>query len=411
MLLVIGGAGDLATRHLIPGLLRLESARDRRLVGSVLLVDRHATSRAGLRGRMADALATHAPGAPARRRDDLVARLEAVAADLGSVGPVLPEDWAGEVPPLLYLAVPGTVLETAAAWLAAQPLPRGLRVAVEKPFGADRASAASLATALEALAPEATVHRVDHVLHHGLADQLLAWRRRRAPEGQAVERVELTWTETAPVPAERAAGYDRAGAVRDMVQSHLLQLLALVVADLPADPTGLGELAAAKAEALSTVRLPPRSDLARLSTRGRYLAGPGVPAYADLPGVDPARDTETYARVVLTVDDPRWVGVPFELTTGKALDRADKGVVLHLRGGRPQHFRFDESAAQHDGWLPPSARVLAALLEGDVSRSVGSREADEGWRVAEELRRGWSAAGVPLVGYPAGSAGPRPLHA
>ncbi len=311
---------------------------------------------------------------------------------------------------MVYCALPGPVLPDAVAWLAVQQLPAGTRLAVEKPFGHDRASAWQLSASLERQLPGVSVYRVDHVLHHQFARDLVA--RRLADPGEwdhrTVSRVEVSWEETIPVPAARARFYDQTGAVRDMLQSHLLQLLALVAMDPPAAPE---ELAVAKARVLARVLAPTPDRLRHSSVRGRYTSGitdgQQVPAYAELVGVDPSRCTETFTSVRLHLDDERWRGVPFDLSAGKALGRAHKGVTVHRTGGlAPLRFAFD-GPPDDTAWLPPSSLILQDLLSDEQRWAVSADEVEECWRVADAVHAGWAELGQPLQDYPAGSSGPR----
>ena len=147
-----------------------------------------------------------------------------------------------------------------------------------------------------------------------------------------IERVDIGWDET--VTLEGRAGYcDRAGALRDMIQNHLLQLLTFVAMDRPA---GLeGPMRDAKADVLRSARRPDPDDVRRDTVRGRYTAGTigyrTVPDYADEPGVDPTRATETLAEVTLFIDNDRWRDVPFRLRTGKALGANRRQIQIQFR--------------------------------------------------------------------------------
>jgi glucose-6-phosphate 1-dehydrogenase len=184
----------------------------------------------------------------------------------------------------------------------------------------------------------------------------------------------------------------------------------------------------------------------RLTIRARYGAGKvegrSVPAYVDEEGVDPARATETFAQVILFVNDRRWAGVPFTLRTGKALERERREIAVTFRDvtamafgeeARPRanvlRFQIDPDRmgldlnvngagdpfdlealtmqadlAPQD--LPAYARLLLAVLEGDPTFSIRADEAEESWRIVEPILKEWAAGRVPLRKYPAGSAGP-----
>ncbi len=259
--------------------------------------------------------------------------------------------------------------------------------------------------------------------------------------------MEITWDETADV-AGRAEFYDRTGALRDMVQSHLLQLLALLtMEDLPAfDERSLRD---AKVRALRSVRSPTPDDVLRDSVRARYVHGHAgrrsVEGYAQHRGVDEARGTETYVSLRLWLDDPRWTGVPFLLRTGKAL-REDRRLIdvrfrpaadrAGLAGGGVNRLRLrmapDEivigfNASGTTGLpdlvpveavarpprqvLPASARVLLDLLRGDPVLTVRDDEAEECWRIVDPVLSVWRTGVPPLQEYRAGDPPPHGLEA
>ncbi|MDP9436345.1 MAG: glucose-6-phosphate dehydrogenase, partial [Actinomycetota bacterium] len=344
-----------------------------------------------------------------------------------------------------YLALPAAVYPPAVRALRAAGLAAGSRVVLEKPFGEDAASARELDRTLHAAVPERDVFRVDHFLHHQTVQDLLAARLAdpllaRVWDRDGVERVDVVWEETAGVSG-RADFYDRTGALRDMVQSHLLQLLALVAMHPPAR---LEERALRDAKAAALRRVPGlTADQVRTRTaRGRYtagvVAGEARRGYLDEDGVDPGRGTETWACARLEVDDPRWAGVPFVLRAGKALGRARKHVEVRLRpvagallAAGPSLLRFEMApdrvalslpVAGPDGLpavepaqlevarprqpLPASARMVLDVLRGDPTFTVRDDEAEQCWRITDAVRAGWRNGDVPLQDYAAGSDGP-----
>ena len=216
---------------------------------------------------------------------------------------------------------------------------------LEKPFGTDEASAADLNAIIGRLVPEDQIHRVDHFLGKSTVLNLLGLRftnRLFEPMWSAdhVEQVDIVFDE--PLGLEnRARYYDGAGALVDMIQSHLLQVLALIAMDPPAS-LDARDLRDRKAEALRACRVWAGDPAAR-RRRARYTAGTidgrRLPGYADEPGVDPARHTETLAEVVLEVDTWRWAGVPFRLRSGQGARRGAEGNRHHLQEGAPAAAR------------------------------------------------------------------------
>ncbi len=273
-------------------------------------------------------------------------------------------------------------------------------------------------------------------------------RRKRSTGWHAghVQSVDIVFDETLGLEG-RANYYDSAGALRDMIQNHLLQLLCLVAME---PPTSLSErdLRDRKLDVLRAVRPLDRAEVMAGTVRGRYSAGcvqgRELPAYVDEPGVDPDQGTETFAQVRLFVDNWRWAGVPFTLRSGKALGRARReitvtfrevphltfgadepvppdvlrlgldpdriGLEINLNGaGDPFALERADLAAEFPPVeLPPYSQVLAAVLAGDPTLSIRGDEAEESWRVVEPILQVWSDGGVPLHDYPAGSDGPVP---
>ena len=239
--------------------------------------------------------------------------------------------------PAIYFALPPAVTAKACAALGQLSLPAGTALVLEKPFGVDQSSAADLNTIIGRLVPEDQIHRVDHFLGKSTVLNLLGLRftnRLFEPLWSAdhIERVDIVFDE--PLGLEnRARYYDGAGALVDMIQSHLLQVLALIAMDPPASLYAR-DLRDRKAEALRACRVW-AGDPVAASRRARYTAGTidgrQLPGYAEEPGVDPARQTETLAEVVLEVDTWRWAGVPFRLRSGKALAKGRKEIVITFK--------------------------------------------------------------------------------
>ncbi|WP_341716148.1 glucose-6-phosphate dehydrogenase [Micromonospora sp. FIMYZ51] len=444
-LLVLGASGDLTGRLLLPGLgvlLASGGVPGLRLIGSGM--DDWDDER--WRRRVADSFATVGADGPAE--SEVIRNSRYVTADVTSEDGLrrLLADCAGPV--VIFFALPPMVTARAAAALARIGVPPGTRLMLEKPFGVDRISAHSLNNLLATLVPEDQVHRIDHFLGKSTVLNLLGLRfanRIFEPLLNAthVACVDIVFDETLGLEG-RAGYYDRAGALIDMVQSHLLQVLALLAMDPP--PTlQAQELRGRSAQVLRATRLWD-DDPAAASRRARYtageIAGRGLPNYVDEPGVDPSRHTETLAEMVLTVDTWRWAGVPFRLRSGKAMAEMRKeaiitfkqparvpdgligyqhpdrlrigfgpdclGLDLNINGpGNP--FDLDRVRLTADfgpGELPAYGEVLRGAFEGDPTLSVRGDVAEECWRIVEPVLAAWKAGTVPLGEYPAGSTGP-----
>jgi len=281
---------------------------------------------------------------------------------------------------------------------------------------------------------------VQNILGTRLANRLLEpiW------NSAHIEEVEIVWDETVALEG-RAGYYDGVGALKDMVQNHLLQLLCLVAMEPPVSSSER-DLRDRKVDVLRSVRRLGEEDVARRTRRARYSGGRigdrAVPAYADEPGVDPTLQTETLAEVELELESWRWTGTRFRLRTGKALsrDRAEvavhfrpvphlpftgvgdpppnvlrfghdpEAVTLELTGGGPGPA-FGLTPLTLDARLEPPAlpaygRLLLDVLNGDPTLSIRGDEAEESWRIVEPIMAAWSGDLVPMEEYPAGSEGP-----
>ncbi|TDC83645.1 glucose-6-phosphate dehydrogenase [Micromonospora sp. KC606] len=444
-LLLLGATGDLAGRLLLPGLGRLvaDGAQPHLiLIGS----GRDDWDDERWRRRVADSFAT--VGADGPREAELIRASRYLPADVTREEDLRRLLAACHGQLVIFFALPPTVTARTAAALSQIGLPPGTRLMLEKPFGTDAVSARSLNDILARLVPEEQVHRIDHFLGKSTVVNILGLRfANRIFEpvltSAHVACVDIVFDETLGL-AGRAGYYDDAGALIDMVQSHLLQVLALIAMDPP--PTlEARDLRGRKAQVLRATRVWD-DDPPRWSRRARYtagkIAGRRMPAYVDEPGIDPARQTETLAEVVLAVDTWRWAGVPFRLRSGKALsgrrkeavitfkqpprvpsglsgyDQPDRlrigfgpdqlGLDVNINGpGNPMELDQVHLVADFGpGELPPYGEVLRGAFEGDPTLSVRGDTAEECWRIVEPVLEAWRAGVVPLQEYPAGSRGP-----
>lgn len=345
----------------------------------------------------------------------------------------------------MYFAVPPAVAEKSCHALQEIELPDGVMLALEKPFGTSAASARSMNELLETLVPENQVFRVDHFLGRSTLLNLLGVRfgnRVFEPlwNAEHVAHVSINYDESLGLES-RAGYYDRAGALTDMIQSHLLQVLAFVAMEPPAS-LGERDLRDATGAALRATHVW-KDDPKSFSHRARYTAGSvqgrDLISYVDEEGVDAARETETLAEVAFEVRTARWAGVPFRLRSGKAMAEPRREVTLHFRPVRhlPEGFsggtegailRFslgpdvmsleinanggDDPFALHrvkleadlgEGDLKAYAEVLAEILEGDPTLSVRGDAAEECWRIIEPVQNAWAAGDVALQEYAAGT--------
>ncbi len=446
-LAIFGATGDLTARYLLPGLVALQAdshlGDDLQVTG----VGRDEWDTRQFQQWAATQLGWHAGQLPAPARQGVVSALCYHQADVtnpASVAPVI----AGDGPVAAYLALPPAVFPAAVSALHGAGLPPGSRIVLEKPFGDDLRSAVELNRLLARLVSEEEVFRVDHFLAMTTVQNILGTRlanRMLEPIWNAahIAEVDIVWDESLALEG-RAGYYDGVGALKDMVQNHLLQLLCLVAME---PPVSLGErdLRDRKMDVLRSVRPLTDADVVHRTSRGRYLAGRlgdrEVPAYVDEAGVDPRHRTETFAEMELELDNWRWAGTIFRLRTGKALGRDRKEVAVRFRSvphlpfghtgeARPNVLRFgldpENVTLELTGMgararalvpltltarldppeLPAYGRLLLDVLEGNAALSIRGDEAEEAWRVVAPVLAAWSRDLVPLQEYPAGSGGP-----
>jgi glucose-6-phosphate 1-dehydrogenase len=355
-------------------------------------------------------------------------------------------------PLVLYFGLPPSVSEAIVENLREVRLPLQSRVMLEKPFGQNVKSAQVLNRKLLGLFQEQDIFRVDHFLAKQTVQNILGIRFAKrvldsAWDRQHVERVEIAWDEMNTLEG-RAGYYDSAGALKDMVQNHLLQLMCLVAMEPPSSLTE-SELRNRKTDLLRDVRSLSKNEIERHTMRGRYTAGSvkgrTVRDYVDEPGVDPARQTETFAEIRLFIDNQRWRDVPFVMRTGKAMKQDRQELTVFFKPSR--HSTFGSSHAVKSNQLrlglkvdqvgltinvngpgnpleaesvelntelapePMSAyaSLILDVLKGESIFFIRNDEAEEAWRVVDPIVTGWEDDLVPLQSYQAGSSGPPTL--
>ena len=356
-LVIFGASGDLTRRKLLPALYSL--SRGQRLPArfAVVGVARSATSDEQFRQQFHDSLKEFAK--VDARSDEVVRSLQAqmyfVSGEMDDPGLYarlasrLKEISSEGV--LYYLAIPpgvyGTVVEgLEGAGLAAAPETGWRRLIVEKPFGTDLASAQQLNAQLHRHFTEDQIFRIDHYLGKETVQNLLVlrfangmfepiWNRRY------IDHVQITAAETVGVE-RRASYYEGAGALRDMVQNHLMQLLSLVAMEPPTEFTA-SSVRDRKMDALLAVQPIVGGDeppaVVRAQYREGWVSGAEVPAYRAEPGVAPESRTETFVALRLQLDSWRWAGVPFYLRTGKRLPKRTTEIAIQFHRPPLQIFK------------------------------------------------------------------------
>lgn len=443
---ILGAAGDLTVRYLLPALASLYATGRLPPDFRILAFDRRKWEGEAYRRIAATGLAEHAEGVDQAVRRTFIEMVDyryADASDRRSLAAALaPIDG----PLIVYLALPPAVFAPAIEAIVEAGIPSGSRIAVEKPFGEDLASAQRLNALLHRTFHEDAVTRVDHFLALPGAQSIVGLRfanRLFEPlwNSKHIARVEIVWDETLALEG-RASYYDHAGALRDMLQSHLLQLLALLAMEPPAhaDERGLRDR---KLDALQAVRRLSPDEVCASSIRARYTAGRvgdrAVPTYVEEKGVDRSREAETFAQVRLAIDNERWRGVPFVLRSGKALCRDRHEIAVYFRPASlglfsapganvlrlaldSGHIHLGINASDDQDFftlrpsalvseaapdtLPAYARLLLGVMAGDSSLSVRNDEAEESWRIVEPILAAWGSGIPPMQEYSAGSDGP-----
>jgi len=440
-LVFFGATGDLAYKKIFPALQAL--VRDHGLDIPIIGIARQDWNVDRLRDRMRDSL-EHAGGIIEPAFATLCANLQYIHGDYTdpSTFQRLKEALKGRERPLHYLAIPPALFPTVVQGLAQSGCAVDARVVVEKPFGRDLASARALNETLHAVFPERSVFRIDHFLGKEAVRNLLyfrfantflepVWNR------NYIDNVQVTMAEDFGIQG-RGAFYDDVGAIRDVVQNHLLQVVALLAMDAPIGDDAL----AIQAEKLRLFRAmrPLRPEH---TVRGQFAG------YREEAGVRPDSNIETFAAMRLEIDTWRWAGVPFYIRAGKRLPLTATEVTVDLkcppmaifdadfeRHGKPGHplprsnyFRFRlgpdmviatgarvkrpgeamrgedvELVARHQPsrGAPPYERLLGDALRGDSSLFTRDEAVEEAWRVVDPVLE----METPVALYAPGTWGP-----
>jgi glucose-6-phosphate 1-dehydrogenase len=457
--LIFGGTGDLARRKLLPALAVL---RRHEFIGEECVVLGIARDTAmddvAYRALVTDSLrGEETPGGPVDRWVDRSVHYHGIgdgtANDFRRLGARLEEiERARHTAPnrVFYLAIPPEAFPATIEGIHAAGLHHGagwIRLVIEKPFGRDLASARELNRLVHHCFDESQVYRIDHYLGKETVQNLLVFRFANAVfeslwNRDHVESVQITVAEDLGVE-QRTAYYDRAGAVRDIIQNHGAQLFSLVAMDVPAQMTATA-IRQEKVKALEQVRPPDPKHIVLAQYARGLNDGHEVAGYRDEPGVPVDSRTETYAAIRLDVDSWRWQGVPFYLRTGKRLAQRLTEIVIKFRRppvwlfkamgaadlrrntlrlviqpkegfalyfhvkapGRPLRlerlpldFYYDERYPE----LPAAYQTLLVdVLDGDQTLFVRADEVEAAWRLFTPAL----SKDLPVYEYPAGSWGP-----
>jgi glucose-6-phosphate 1-dehydrogenase len=365
-----------------------------------------------------------------------------------------------------YFSVPARVFGPIAVSLGKAGLGRAdgggfVRAVIEKPFGWDEDSARSLYVDLSSAFGEDQIFRIDHYLAKETVQNLLALRFANSIfeplwNRTWVDNVQITVAETIGV-GERGGFYETTGAVRDIVQNHVLQVLSLFLMEPPTS-FHAEAIRDEKIKLLRAIRPPEtEADIAANAVRGQYTRGGTrdelMPGYREEPGVDPLSSTETFVALRLDIQNWRWDGVPIYVRTGKRLPQRvtevamqfrrppqlplfpgsadsldpdalvvrvqpDEGLSLHFGAKVPGHaFRvqkasmdFSYSSFDQEA-IDAYERVILDALIGDPTLFIRADEVGRSWRIVDPLLRHWAEDPTPIPLYQAASWGPPEAHA
>ncbi len=450
-LVLFGATGDLAQRKILPGLYHRfevgQMPQDARIIGTA----RSDMDTDGFRQQVRDAIQKFASDFNKDVLDDFLTRVEYVPVDaLGDAGW---KDLSGalrdDVVRAFYLSVGPNLFPGIAKRLQEHGLATpDSRIVVEKPFGNDLASAKGLNAGLRACFEEHQIYRIDHYLGKETVQNLMALRFANSlfePLWNAthIDHVQITVAETVGVEG-RGAYYDQSGAMRDMIQNHLVQLLCLTAMEPPSkfSPNAVRDEKVKVIEALEPVS---QSDIAR----GQYRADKGDDSYLDHVG-NPDSATESFIALKAHIGNWRWAGVPFYLRTGKRLRareseiavffrdpphtifpnvgplrgnvlvirlQPDEGITLRttIKDPGPGGFRLsdvslDMSFAEALGGdvraQDAYERLVMDVIRGDQTLFMRGDEAEAAWAWVDPIIQGWEERGDRPSRYDQGSSGP-----
>jgi glucose-6-phosphate 1-dehydrogenase len=460
---IFGASGDLTQRKLLPALYALAYNRLLPEQFAIVGVARTQMSDEEWRSRMREAVETHARCEfHADVWDRLAAGMRYVSTEFSSdegedrlarVLAELDESRGTEGNRVYYLAIPPSAMETTVRELGERRTTNGwTRLIVEKPFGRDLATARALNELLRQHFNEGEIYRIDHYLGKETVQNMLVlrfangifepiWNR------TMVDHVQITVAESLGVEG-RAGFYEQAGAIRDIFQNHLLQLVALTAMEPPTDFTA-DSVRNEKVKVLKAIHTPGPKHVVRGQYGAGFVEGEEVPGYRHEDGIAEDSQTETFFGAKLYVDNWRWADTPFYVRTGKRmpkrettiaiqfkrapappfeLDAADvlrpnvllihiqpdEGISLTMSAKvpghgvtiRPVHMDFFYGGAFRSGLPEAYERLILDCMLGDATLFTRSDEVEEQWALVDAILAAWSRDRPAFPNYEAGSFGP-----